>query len=93
MNKRQNYLAEGFRNVDSQNDVDKFKSCLAFMDSIPSFRKYKEETYQMLRPEECRAFVDIGCGLGFDVERIARKTSARVFGLDLRSSIIGGSTK
>lgn len=82
MNKCQNYLAEGFRNVDSQNATDKFKTCLTFLDSIPSVRKYKEETDQMLRPEEGRVFVDIGCGLGFDVERIARKTSARVFGLD-----------
>ncbi len=82
MNKNQNYLAEGFRNVDGQSDVNKFKTCLAFIQDIPSFKKYKEETDQILKPEQGNAFIDIGCGLGFDIERISRKTSGTVFGLD-----------
>ncbi len=82
MNQRQNYLAQGFQNVDSQSDVQKFKTCLTFIDSLPSFRKYKEETGQLLRPDDGRVFVEIGCGLGFDVERLARKTSAKIIGLD-----------
>ena len=82
MTGRQNYLAEGFRNVDQQSDVEKFKTCLAFLDSLPSFRTYKEESYRLLRPEEGSAFLDVGCGLGFDVERLARKTAAKIVGLD-----------
>ena len=50
MTERQNYLAEGFRNVDRQSDVEKFKTCLAFLDSLPSFRTYKEESCQLLSP-------------------------------------------
>ncbi len=82
MSPRQNYLAQGFQNVDSQSDVAKFKGCLAFIDSLPSFRKYKKETEQLLRPKDGRVFVDIGCGLGFDVERLAKKTSGKIIGLD-----------
>ncbi len=82
MNERQNYLAEGFRNVDRQSDIEKFKACLTAMESLASFRTYKEETYQLLKPKEGRAFIDLGCGLGFDVERLAKKTSAKIVGLD-----------
>jgi ubiquinone/menaquinone biosynthesis C-methylase UbiE len=82
MNERQNYLAEGFRNVDRQTDVEKFKICLTAMESLASFRTYKEETYQLLKPLNGRVFIDVGCGLGFDVERLAKRTSARVIGLD-----------
>ncbi len=82
MSQRQNYLAQGFQNVDSQSDVQKFKTCLTFIDSLPSFRKYKEETERLLRPADGRVFVDIGCGLGFDVERLATKTYATIIGLD-----------
>ena len=52
MNERQNYLAEGFRNVDRQTDIEKFKTCLTAMESLSSFRTYKEETYQLLKPED-----------------------------------------
>ncbi len=82
MNERQNYLAEGFRNVDGQTDVEKFKTCLTFMEALESFKTYKEKTYRLLRPEEGQAFIDIGCGLGFDVERLAKQSSAKIIGLD-----------
>ncbi len=82
MDQRQNYLAEGFRNVDRQPDLEKFKACLTCMESLSSFRTYKEETYRLLRPQEGRVFIDIGCGLGFDVERLAKKTSATIIGVD-----------
>ena len=82
MPQHQNYLAEGFRNVDRQSDVEKFKTCLAFLDSLPSFRTYKEESYRLLNPGKGDVFLDVGCGLGFDVERLARRTSAKIIGLD-----------
>ena len=82
MTERQNYLAEGFRNVDRQSDIEKFKTCLAFLDSLPSFRTYKEESYRLLNCEKGSVFLDVGCGLGFDVERLAKKTSAKIIGLD-----------
>ena len=82
MTQRQNYLAEGFRNVDRQGDVEKFKACLAFMETLPSFRTYKEESYRLLEPEKGGLFLDVGCGLGFDVERLAKKAAAQIIGLD-----------
>ena len=48
----------------------------------PSFRVYKEESYRLLNPEKGSVFIDVGCGLGFDVERLAKKTSAKIVGLD-----------
>ena len=82
MTERQNYLAEGFRNVDRQSDVEKFKNCLAFLDSLPSFRTYKEESYRLLNPGKGDLLLDVGCGLGFDVERLAKNASAKIIGLD-----------
>jgi len=88
MTQRENYLAEGFRDVDRQNGIEKCKNCLTFIDSLPSFRRYKEETDRLLRPSDGRAFADIGCGLGFDVERLARKTPGKAFGLDASKRFI-----
>jgi ubiquinone/menaquinone biosynthesis C-methylase UbiE len=88
MTEHQNYLAEGFRNVDRQSDVEKFKTCLAFLDSLPSFRTYKEESYRLLNPGKGDVFLDVGCGLGFDVERLARGTPAKIIGLDASSELL-----
>lgn len=93
MNERQNYLADGFRNVDRQSDVEKFKACLTAMQSLSSFRMYKEETYQLLKPEEGGVFIDVGCGLGFDVERLARTTSAKIIGLDTSYELLGDARR
>lgn len=82
MTQRQNCLAEGFRDVDAQDDASRYKTALAFMDTLPSFRTYKAETEKLMRLGQGRAFADIGCGLGFDVERMAAKTSGIVLGLD-----------
>ena len=93
MNERQNYLAEGFRNVDRQTDVEKFKACLTAMESLSSFRTYKEETYQLLKPEEGGVFIDVGCGLGFDVERLTKTTSAKIIGLDTSYELLGDARR
>jgi len=93
MNERQNYLADGFRNVDRQSDVEKFKICLTAMESLASFKTYKEEAYQLLKPEEGRVFIDVGCGLGFDVERLAKTTSATIIGLDTSYELLGDARR
>jgi ubiquinone/menaquinone biosynthesis C-methylase UbiE len=93
MNERQNYLADGFRNVDRQTDVEKFKICLTAMERLSSFRTYKEETYQLLKPGEGRVFIDVGCGLGFDVERLAKTTSAKIIGLDTSYELLGDARR
>ena len=88
MTQRENYLGDGFRDVDRQNGIEKFKTCLTVIDSLPSFRRYKDETDRLLRPSDGRAFADIGCGLGFDVERLARKVAGKAVGLDASQRLI-----
>jgi len=68
-----NCLADGFRNVDKQSDVTKFKTCLAFIDTLPSCQSYKAEADRRLLLSQGGRFIDVGCGLGFDTERIGAK--------------------
>ena len=77
-------LADGFRNVDEQSDFTKFKACLTFIDSLPSFQSYKSEADRRLLLSQGGRFLDVGCGLGFDTERIGAKlgTLGEVIGLD-----------
>ncbi|PWU14117.1 MAG: hypothetical protein C5B49_13625 [Bdellovibrio sp.] len=88
MEKEQDYLANGFQNVDGQNSVEKFKTCLTFVDSLPSFQRYKKVTDELLAFDQGVHFADIGCGLGFDVERIARKISGNVVGIDASQELL-----
>jgi ubiquinone/menaquinone biosynthesis C-methylase UbiE len=78
------YLADGFRNVDKQSDFTKFKTCLTFIDSLPSFQSYKSEADRRLFLSQGGRFLDVGCGLGFDTERIGAKLGklGEVVGLD-----------
>lgn len=46
--------------------------CLDFMNDLPFFRTYKEHTWRSLGIGEAGRFLDIACGVGFDVAQMAK---------------------
>ncbi len=70
----ESYLAMGFRDVDRNSDIGKLLACLRFMERLPSFALYKSRSIDLMNPEPGHTTVDLGCGLGFDVQRLAGLT-------------------
>jgi ubiquinone/menaquinone biosynthesis C-methylase UbiE len=67
----EDYLARGFRDVDAA-AVGKMARCLAYMDGLPEFQRYKTTMLEMMKPQPGSVTADLGCGLGFDVRRLAK---------------------
>lgn len=88
------YLANGFRNVDEQASFEKFQTCLTFMDGLPSFQSYKAEMMRRLELRPGHRVLDVGCGLGFDVDRIAECVgeAGEAIGLDLSRNFVDAAT-
>ena len=83
------YLARGFRDVDAA-AVGKMVRCLAYMDGLPEFRQYKNTILEMMKPQAGSITADLGCGLGFDVRRLARLVGSegRSIGVDASLTLI-----
>src|SRR3954465_2965169 len=79
----ENYLARGFRNVDA-GATRKMAHCLGYLDSLPSFQRYKNLILEAMNPQPGQVTADLGCGLGFDVLRLARRIGpqGRALGVD-----------
>lgn len=88
------YLASGFRDVDESPEVRKFVSCLEFMDGLASFQSYKEEIVRRTGLDAGMSGLDVGCGVGFDVARMAALVGqeGRAVGVDPSVSLIEAAT-
>ena len=84
------YLADGFRNVDSQSQPEKFKAYLKYIDEHHSFQEYKREMIKRLQIKSNSKVLDLGSGLGFDVERLSKivAPSGEVIGVDISKTMI-----
>jgi ubiquinone/menaquinone biosynthesis C-methylase UbiE len=84
------YLSTGFTDVDNARDQDAYFSCLALLDSLPYFRKYKAASYELLQLAHGMTVLDAGCGLGDDAFRMAERImpDGKVIGLDSSSAMI-----
>jgi ubiquinone/menaquinone biosynthesis C-methylase UbiE len=89
------YLASGFRNVDAAEEVSKFVSCLQFMDRLKSFQDYKQAIVDRAAIRSGMSVLDVGCGIGADVARIASIVGDQgaVVGLDPSRSLIDTARK
>jgi ubiquinone/menaquinone biosynthesis C-methylase UbiE len=85
----EDYLAKGFRDVDAA-AVGKMARCLAFMDSLPEFQRYKTSILEMMNPQRGSITADLGCGLGFDVWRLSQLVGpeGRAIGVDSSLALI-----
>ncbi len=83
------YLARGFRDVDAA-AVGKMTRCLAYMDGLPDFQRYKNTILEMINPQPGSITADLGCGLGFDVRRLAKLVGSegRTIGVDASLTLI-----
>jgi SAM-dependent methyltransferase len=83
------YLARGFRDVDAA-AVGKMVRCLAYMDGLPEFQQYKTTILEMMKPLPGCIVADLGCGLGFDVRRLAKLVGpeGRAIGVDASLTLL-----
>lgn len=86
----ESYLATGFRDVDRNSDIGKLLACLQFMERLPSFALYKSRSMDLMHPAPGDTAVDLGCGLGFDVQRLAGLTgpAGLAIGVDNSSTLL-----
>lgn len=84
------YLATGFTNVDSADDIEAYSTCLSLLDSLPYYRRYKQHTYRLLELGLYDHVLDAGCGLGDDVFRMAEIVAPNglVVGIDSSEKLI-----
>ena len=89
------YLATGFRNVDEQANGEKFQTCLSFLERLACFQAYKAEMVQRLELRPGHRILDVGCGLGFDVDKLAEivGVGGQVVGLDRSENLLSTATE
>jgi SAM-dependent methyltransferase len=89
------YLATAFREVDKGSDLNKLVACLRFMEGLPSFASYKHMSIERLRLKPGDTAVDLGCGLGFDVPRLARVVGPEGLsvGIDASETLLEGARR
>jgi ubiquinone/menaquinone biosynthesis C-methylase UbiE len=85
-------LARGFRDVDAAG-VGKLARCLTYMDALPVFQQYKGTMLEMMNPQRGSVVADLGCGLGFDVRRLAALVGGegRAIGVDASLALISSA--
>jgi ubiquinone/menaquinone biosynthesis C-methylase UbiE len=83
---REASLARGFRNVDA-GAVDKLARCLTYLDALPEFQRYKAAILEMMAARTGSVTADLGCGLGFDVRRLAASVGATGLAIGVDSSL------
>lgn len=84
------YLASGFAEVDQEREISAYTECLELLGSLPYYRRSKYRTDKLLRLGPGATVLDVGCGLGDDVVRIAGKIApgGRVTGVDASAQLI-----
>jgi len=71
-NNRNSYLASGFQAVDETTRQEVYANCLNYIDTLPYFTAIKQQSYTQLKLDRAKAVLDLGCGLGHDVYRMAK---------------------
>ena len=88
------FLATGFGNVDSRNDATAFTSCLTLLDSLPYYQHCKRRSYELLGLAPGLSVLEVGCGLGSDVLRMAELVApdGSVTGVDCSARMVAAAT-
>jgi len=84
------YLSLGFQSIDKVDKQEIYTTCLKYIDELPYFMDIKKETYTLLNLDKAKNVLDIGCGIGKDVYRIAKilPEDSTVTGLDASSYMV-----
>jgi ubiquinone/menaquinone biosynthesis C-methylase UbiE len=88
------YLATGFGDVDNRSDATAFTGCLTLLDSLPYYREIKQRSYKLLALAPGVTVLEIGCGLGSDVLRMAELVApgGSVTGVDVSARMVAAAT-
>ncbi len=91
---RDSYLATGFADVDRRSDAAAFTSCLTLLDSLPYYQQIKRRSYELLGLGPGCSVLEVGCGLGSDVLRMAELVvpDGSVTGVDLSARMVAAAT-
>ncbi len=73
--------------------MGKLARCLTHMDALPVFQRYKSTMLEMMNPQRGSVVADLGCGLGFDVRRLAALVGpeGRAIGVDASLALISSA--
>lgn len=77
--------------VDQTQDTEHFVGYLDKVSAIEAVQAYKRRTYNLMKMKEGHAVLDIGCGAGDDVLKLAEMvgSSGRAVGIDNSETMIG----
>ncbi|RQW83073.1 MAG: methyltransferase domain-containing protein, partial [Methylococcus sp.] len=86
----EDYLATGFVHVDARQQVAPFAACLTLLDNLPYFRAYKERSYELLELNAGQSILEVGCGLGDDLRRMAQRLgdTGQLVGVDASLALL-----
>jgi SAM-dependent methyltransferase len=84
------YLASGFRDVDGIGELATFLGCLQYLEELPTVQAYKQQALNRLELGDGMTVIDVGCGLGFDVARMAAAVgrTGRAVGVDPSAALL-----
>jgi ubiquinone/menaquinone biosynthesis C-methylase UbiE len=86
-------LATEFRNVD-KTDFNKIYRCLSFVNQMHCYNLYKRRSFELMNIKEKDTIVDLGCGLGFDLERLSEIVpNGQIIGVDSSSNLLEATRK
>lgn len=89
------YLATGFTDVDGRGDTGAYTRCLALLDSLPYYRQCKERSCELLDLSPGLSVLDVGCGTGDDVFRMAARVAPGgiAVGADPSEKLLAGAVR
>jgi ubiquinone/menaquinone biosynthesis C-methylase UbiE len=84
-----------FGNLDRTSAPEDYVRYLDAISSLDSVRTYKERSFELLRVQSGDRILDVGCGTGEDVQRLAERTGATgiVIGIDKSEVMIAEAKK
>jgi ubiquinone/menaquinone biosynthesis C-methylase UbiE len=87
--------ASGFSNVDQNSNPQFFVQYLGTASALETFKEYKRATYAQLGASAGSRILDVGCGLGDDVQAISQLVgpSGWVVGVDSSEIMVAEATK
>jgi Mycolic acid cyclopropane synthetase len=71
------YSPAGWWSVDAATDPDAFVHYLDVVGALETIKRMKRQTYDLLRVEPGHHLLDVGCGLGQDVQARPRPLARR----------------
>jgi len=91
----QQYLATGFRDVDTSGDTTAYTRCLDLLSDIPFFKEIKEESFRIIAGTEPERVLDAGCGAGTDLAALASilPPATRIAGIDASAALLATATE